>query len=254
MFSFIKRLFKPKRASSSTAYLKFVPPWSEQLDGPIYKRCHCGDIASVCLDCYCVTEQEVENLKKFKRPCECGNMSSLHEAESPGCEYHDHHCDNCHPGSCTKVECRPSDMLWLAILEGSPELTDKTPDQVRAFLREGNFPERIIKAYEKRVSKPSARGQEMLDKVNDAVSKAVNLHCTCVYTDLWSPDCPMHRCTEGSCAAYLPEPFHHYTHNHEFKKEVVPASEETRDLTTLNPAEYNAAFLAEMDKQERNKK
>lgn len=51
-------------------------------------------------------EVALDSITGPHRPCGCGMPSDVHAFGSPGCEYHDHHCDNCHErGNCTSLSC-----------------------------------------------------------------------------------------------------------------------------------------------------
>ena len=41
----------------------------------------------------------------------------------------------------------PEDMLWLSILEQTPELENKSEDEIRQYLKEGGFPENLVVAF-----------------------------------------------------------------------------------------------------------
>lgn len=41
----------------------------------------------------------------------------------------------------------PEDNLWLAILEREPKLGDMKEGEVRLYLREGGFPEKLVEEF-----------------------------------------------------------------------------------------------------------
>lgn len=54
--------------------------------------CACDTYCEKCVECTC---------------CNCGTLDLRHPYASPGCEFHNHHCEDCHTNArCTHEACK----------------------------------------------------------------------------------------------------------------------------------------------------